>query len=405
MGGLDYSTVRRVTLDLVDGLEPEDCVVQAMPDVSPPKWHLAHTTWFFETFVLEPRGGDYRAFNPAFRELFNSYYEAVGPRHPRPARGHLSRPTVREVVRYREHVDAAMQRLFERGAMDERTLALVELGLHHEQQHQELLVMDVKFNFGESPLQPAHRPRALEPCPAAPLSFKAFEGGVVRIGHVGAGFAFDNEGPAHRRFLEPFELASRLVTNGEWLEFIRAGGYRTASLWLSDGWSWVNERSIEQPLYWRRSSQGEWLELTCHGAFPLDPNAPVCHVSAYEAAAFAEWAGARLPTEAEWEHAAQGIDPSAARALEDGTWHPRAHGFLGEVWQWTRSAYEPYPGFRPAPGAVGEYNGKFMSSQWVLRGSAAITPRGHARASYRNFFYPHQRWPMTGLRLAKSATA
>ncbi len=405
-----FTQTRRATEALLAGLTPEDCQVQAMPDVSPVKWHLAHTTWFFETFVLEPRAPGYRSFDPRFREVFNSYYEGVGPRHPRAARGDLSRPSLDEVLAHRAHVDRAMREL---GNTDSSVASLVELGVHHEQQHQELIVMDVKYNFSRSPLRPAYRSDPLPRASAAPpLAWHTFDGGLVTVGAGAAGFAFDNERPAHKRFVAPFELASRLVTNAEMLAFVEAGGYREPSLWLSDGWAWVASDGVTAPLYWRRDASGAWLELTAHGEVPLDPNAPVCHVSAFEAAAYAEWAGARLPTEPEWEVAARGVDPSAARWLGDGPLHPAAAApstgpaqLLGDLWEWTRSAYEPYPGFRPAPGAVGEYNGKFMCSQWVLRGGSVATPPGHVRATYRNFFYPHQRWPFTGLRLARGPHA
>jgi ergothioneine biosynthesis protein EgtB len=383
-------------------------MVQAMPDVSPPKWHLAHTTWFFETFVLEREVSGYRSPSPAYRELFNSYYEAMGPRHPRPERGHLSRPTLSEVFAYRQQVDTAIQHLLE----ERGSTPLISLGLQHEQQHQELLVMDVKYNFSRSPLRPAYVPEPLAPCSAgAPLEFQCFEGGLVHAGVAprSAEFTFDNERPAHRRFIEPFELGTRLATNAEVLEFIAAGGYQTPSLWLSDGWAWARENGVEAPLYWRRDADGAFHEFTAHGEVLLDPRAPVCHVSGFEAAAFAAWAGARLPTEFEWEHAARQAEPMDTACGEEVRLHPRAATcggltqLFGEVWHWTRSAYEPYPGFAPEPGAVGEYNGKFMSGQWVLRGGSVATPRGHTRATYRNFFYPQQRWPFTGIRLAREA--
>jgi ergothioneine biosynthesis protein EgtB len=410
----DYQRVRGVTRSLIEPLGPEDCILQAMPDVSPPKWHLAHTSWFFETFVLEPRDSGYRSPSPAYKQLFNSYYEAVGPRHPRPARGQLSRPTLNEVLEYREHVDTHMRSLLTaHAALPAALHALVELGLQHEQQHQELLVMDTKYNLAQNPLAPAYSREAVAEASraAAPaLRFERFEGGLVQIGAAAGGFAFDNERPLHRRYLEPFELATRLVTNGEMLEFIAAGGYQNPALWLSDGWAWVREHGVEAPLYWRRGPDGERREFTAHGERPLELARPVCHVSGYEALAFATFAGARLPTEVEWEVAARALserDVPAARALEDGQWHPRAslgeHDWqlFGELWQWTRSAYEPYPGFVTEPGPVGEYNGKFMCGQWVLRGGCVATPRGHSRVTYRNFFYPHQRWPFTGVRLAR----
>jgi ergothioneine biosynthesis protein EgtB len=400
-------------------------MVQAMPDVSPPKWHLAHTTWFFETFVLEPHVAGYRSPDPAYKELFNSYYEAVGPRHPRPERGHLSRPSLSEVLAYRQHVDSHVRALLQGSPAHVPAAARerIELGLHHEQQHQELLVMDVKYNFSRNPLRPTY---SRAPLPAAAGSaaaqtFERFEGGLVQIGASADAFAFDNERPVHRRFVAPFELGQRLVTNGELLEFIAAGGYQNPALWLSDGWAWVREHGVEAPLYWRRDADGAYHEFTAHGERPLELARPACHVSGYEALAFATFAGARLPTEFEWEIAARAVseaarrrgepDPSERGSLESKEWHPRAASppsggtcqLFGELWQWTRSAYEPYPGFAPEAGAVGEYNGKFMCGQWVLRGGSFATPRGHSRTSYRNFFYPHQRWPFTGIRLAREA--
>jgi ergothioneine biosynthesis protein EgtB len=396
-----FSETRRLTLALIEGLGPEDCQVQAMPDVSPTKWHLAHTTWFFETFVLEPHLPDYEPFCAAYKALFNSYYEAVGPKHPRPSRGELSRPTLAEVLAYRAHVDRAMEMV----SLERQVASLVELGIHHEQQHQELMVMDIQYNFSRNPLRPAYRPGPLPRCAPGPSpKWLAVEGGVHTFGTDDEHFSFDNERPAHRRLVESFQISNRLVTNGEMLAFLEDGGYRTPSLWLSDGWAWARENAIAAPLYWHASDSDGWCEHTAHGDVPLDPHAPVCHVSAFEAAAFAEWAGARLPTEHEWELAARGEDPAGARWLLEGPCHPTtaAPRFFGEVWQWTRSAYEPYPGFRAAAGAVGEYNGKFMCNQWVLRGGSCATPRGHVRSTYRNFFYPHQRWPFTGIRLARS---
>lgn len=412
----DYKRIRRTTLDAVAGLTAEDCLLQAMPDVSPPKWHLGHTTWFFEAFLLAELEG-YSPFDAAFAYLFNSYYEAAGSRQPRDRRGVLSRPDLGRVLAYRAHVDDWMERAF--GRFDAAALSRLVLGLHHEQQHQELLVMDVKYNFGESPLSPAHRPVPDSPRARAggPLRFVSVEGGVRTIGHRDPrAFAYDNEGPSHERVVEPFRICARLVTNGEMLEFIRDGGYQNPALWLSDGIAWVRREEVRGPLYWRFEGDAPAFEMTTHGLMPWDPEAPVCHVSAYEAAAFAEWAGARLPTEFEWEVAAADSDPSRARWLEDGleaggSLHPglgrapspsgEALDLFGELWAWTRSAYEPYPRYRPLPGALGEYNGKFMSSQWVLRGGCVATPRGHIRKTYRNFFYPMQRWPFTGIRLAK----
>ena len=396
----DLSKTRRATLELTRDLGPEDCQPQSMADVSPTKWHLGHTTWFFETFVLEPHLPGYVPRSAHYKSIFNSYYEAVGPKHPRPARGELSRPTLSEVLAYRAHVDEAMERVHLEGAAG----ALVELGIHHEQQHQELLVMDIKYNFSRSPLRPAYRTDPLPPAPAGPEQrWLTVEGGLHTFGADGARFFFDNEGPKHKRYLDTFQISNRLVTNADILAILEDGGFQKASLWLSD-WAWVQQGDVSAPLYWHRSDRDGWREHTAHGDAPLDPNAPLCHVSAFEAAAFAEWAGARLPTEFEWELAARQQDPTEARWLLEGPAHPISSGpgLFGEVWQWTRSAYEPYPGFRPARGAVGEYNGKFMVNQWVLRGGSCATPRGHARATYRNFFYPHQRWPFTGIRLARS---
>ncbi|NUP06407.1 MAG: ergothioneine biosynthesis protein EgtB [Polyangiaceae bacterium] len=411
----EFQRVRGLSVDLIASLEPEDCVVQAMPDVSPPKWHLAHTTWFFETLVLEPHVEGYAAFCHGYHELFNSYYEALGPRHARHHRGVLSRPTLEEVLRYRAHVDAVMLDTFER--LSPAALTLIEIGIHHEQQHQELLVMDVKYNFAQNPLRPTYRPAPSSNTADAArgetrkMRFLPFGGDLFHIGHGARAFSFDNERPSHRRFVEAFTIADRLVDNGEFLAFVEDGGYRRPELWLSDGLAWVREHGIDAPLYWRRDGRG-YREFTAHGDRPLDLQAPVCHVSGYEAAAYAEWAGCRLPTEFEWEVAAAGKDAQSAIWLEDGWLHPTstapADGSFqpfGQLWQWTRSAYEPYPGFRPEHGAISEYNGKFMSNQWVLRGGCVATPRDHVRSTYRNFFYPHQRWPFTGIRLAKDSAA
>lgn len=411
----EYKRIRRTTLEAVSTLTAEDCLLQAMPDVSPPKWHLGHTTWFFEAFLLAELEG-YAPFDPTFAYLFNSYYESAGARQPRNRRGVLSRPGLDRVLDFRAHVDDWMERAF--GRFDAAALSRLVLGLHHEQQHQELLVMDMKYNFGESPLSPAYRPPpdSTRARAVAPARFVGVEGGVRAIGHRDAGaFAYDNEGPSHERVIEPFRICDRLVTNREMLEFVRDGGYANAALWLSDGIAWVRQEEIRGPLYWRFEGDTPAFEMTAHGLLPWDPEAPVCHVSAYEAAAFAEWAGARLPTEFEWEVAASSSDPARVRWLEEGlrpggALHPglgerpaptESLDLFGEVWVWTRSAYEPYPRYRPLAGALGEYNGKFMSSQWVLRGGCIATPRGHIRRTYRNFFYPSQRWPFTGIRLAK----
>ena len=381
-----YRFVRGQTEALAAPLLPEDQVVQSMPDVSPTKWHRAHTTWFFETFLLAPTGA-YTPFDPAYEYLFNSYYEAVGPRHPRPHRGLLSRPPVGEIARYRTHVDDAMGRLIEH--CDARQAALIVLGVHHEQQHQELLLMDIKHVLSCNPTDPVYVPRAYRPVRPSPHCFVDVEGGDVPIGHEGPGFAFDNESPCHTVFLEPYRIANRLVTAGEWLEFMNDGGYERADLWLSDGWYAVQNNAWQAPLYWQEEDTGEWTVFTLSGRRAVDPREPVVHVSHYEADAFARWRGARLPTEFEWEH--------AAKTLPTGT----LHNLDDVAWQWTASAYLPYPRFRPAPGAVGEYNGKFMSGQMTLRGGARITPLGHARPTYRNFFPPASRWMYGGVRLAQ----
>jgi ergothioneine biosynthesis protein EgtB len=414
-----YLDVRGTTRDLARPLGPEDQTVQSMPDASPTKWHLAHTTWFFETFLLIPFAPDYRPFDPRYGYLFNSYYEAVGPRHPRPQRGMLTRPTVKDVGRYRDHVDAAMTRLIETADESVWTKArpLVELGLNHEQQHQELILTDIKHAFSLNPLRPAYAaPVPRESAPAPAPSWIDFPGGVFPIGHLGDGFAFDNEGPRHDVLLRPFRIASRLATNGEYLAFMDDGGYRRHEFWLYDGWARVQEEGWEAPLYWLRE-EGGWQVHTLSGTRALDAEEPVCHVSLYEAAAFAAWAGKRLALEAEWEIAASECAGIAASAnfLDTGSLHPLPAAspagprgrhpaqMFGDVWEWTQSAYAPYPGFRPAPGAVGEYNGKFMCNQFVLRGGSCVTPAGHVRASYRNFFAPHCRWQFSGIRLAEDA--
>ncbi|MDE8652591.1 ergothioneine biosynthesis protein EgtB [Novosphingobium sp. H3SJ31-1] len=384
-----------MTEALAAPLSDADATIQSMPDASPAKWHLAHTTWFFETFLLRDHLDGYRLHDAAWPFLFNSYYEAEGPRHTRASRGLLSRPTLDEVRDYRARVDAAMDALLDRPEL----APLIELGLAHEQQHQELLLTDMKHAFAHNPLGPVYAPgppgNGAGPRAAG---WRDHPGGIVEIGHRGPGFAFDNEGPRHRVLIEPFALADRLVTNREWAQFAEEGGYRAATLWLSDGWTWVQQECRKAPLYWR---DGE--EFTLGGWRERDPDAPVAHISYYEADAFATWAGARLPTEHEWETMAANEDSSAGNQLDGaGAAHPSGSaGLFGDCWQWTRSAYLPYPRFRPADGAVGEYNGKFMSGQFVLKGASCATPRGHARASYRNFFYPHQRWQFTGLRLAK----
>ena len=386
-----YRLVRRASETLARPLSAEDQQTQSMPDTSPVKWHLAHTSWFFETFVLVPYLPGYRPFDASFGYLFNSYYEAMGERHPRPARGLLTRPSVAEVLRYRAHVDAAMERALGLN-LDRTAWDLVVLGLAHEEQHQELILMDVLHLFSQSPLKPAYAPDGPEPSACIEsLEWIAFGGATVEIGAGQESFAFDNETPRHREFLTPYRLATRLVTNAEWLKFMEDGGYRRPELWLSDGWALVKAEGWNAPLYWEDCGD-TWRTLTLSGAKDIDADAPVCHVSFYEAAAFAAWAGKRLPTEAEWEHAVC----SRGEALSQVT---------GETWQWTASAYRPYPGFAPAAGAVGEYNAKFMVGQMVLRGGACVTPEGHSRPTYRNFFYPHQRWMFSGVRLAEDAPA
>lgn len=402
-----YQRIRTRSLTLIAPLSAEDACVQAMPDTSPAKWHLAHVTWFFETFVLEAREPHFKAFHPAFRELFNSYYNGVGRQFPRPQRGLLTRPSLADVLAYRADVDARMVEVI--AAADATTRGLIELGLHHEQQHQELLLMDIKYLLSLNPLAPAYRDDATAASPpATPLRWQSGAAGIVAIGHDGAGFHFDNETPRHEVLLAPHALASRLVTNGEYLAFMGDGGYADARLWLADGWATRQRDAWQAPQYWQEVD-GAWFEFTLTGLRPLDLLAPVCHVSHYEADAYAQWADARLPSEFEWEAAAAGATVREARD-EAAHLHPRAtigaHGLddlFGAVWQWTRSAYLPYPGFKAPAGAVGEYNGKFMSNQMVLKGSCCATPVGHARASYRNFFYAHQRWPFTGVRLARDA--
>jgi ergothioneine biosynthesis protein EgtB len=405
-----FAAVRDLTHALSVPLSAEDQQVQTMADVSPTKWHLAHTTWFFETFLLLPHLPGHEVFHPGYNYLFNSYYEAVGARHPRPERGFLSRPSLEEVRAYRAHVEAAMARLIETSdpATWERLAPLFALGLAHEQQHQELIVTDITHVLSCNPLLPAAYPRRGGPRAAttAPdLAWLDFPGGIHAIGWAGAGFAFDNEGPRHEVLLRPFRMASRLVTNGEYLDFIHDGGYAEPRWWLSDGWARVQAQNWRAPLHWRAGAEG-WRLFTPHGLGPLDPAAPVCHVSFHEAAAYAAWAGRRLPSEAEWEVAAQTM-PVQGRFLDLAQLTPRpassAPGLVqmfGDVWEWTQSPYGPYPGYRPAGGAVGEYNGKFMCNQMVLRGGGCATPSGHVRASYRNFFPPETRWQFSGFRLA-----
>lgn len=403
--------VRARTESLCAPLEIEDYVIQASDSVSPPKWHLAHTSWFFETFILLPFVPGYRVFDEAYAHLFNSYYETAGTFFPRAQRGLLSRPTVAQIYRYRSHVDEAIQALLKKMPQQSAhdILARVELGIEHETQHQELLLMDVKYNFFINPLKPAYRDAANLPSPASlpAIGWQTFDGGIVEIGHDGVGFSFDNERPRHQTLLRDFRLGSRLVSNAEYLAFIADRGYQRADLWLSDGWHTINTQHWQAPLYWLREGR-DWQQFTLSGIQPLNLHEPVAHLSYYEADAYARWAGKRLPTEAEWEHVAASL-PIEGNFLESGLLHPQAARqsgltqLYGDLWEWTQSAYSSYPGFRPLPGTLGEYNGKFMSDQMVLRGGCCVTAQEHIRASYRNFFRPADRWMFSGLRLAEDA--
>jgi ergothioneine biosynthesis protein EgtB len=391
---------RRLTLGLAAPLSDADAAIQPFPDASPAKWHLAHTTWFFETFVLRDYVTGYQPFDERWAYLFNSYYEGEGPRHARARRGMLSRPSLDEVRAYRAHVDEALDKALP--SLPGGALELIELGINHEQQHQELFLTDILATFAENPLEPAYGELPAGACFAVePLSWQRGREGIAEIGAEGDGFAFDSETPRHQVFLAAHDIANRKVTNREWREFIDDGGYQKPTLWLSDGWAWVQQERVTAPLYWR----DEGSEFTLGGRREIDWAAPVAHVSLYEADAFARWAGARLPTEAEWEDYAASADPNLGNQLDDaGPVAPRAGGgVFGDVWEWTQSAFAPYPGFAPAAGAVGEYNGKFMSGQLVLKGASCATPRGHSRASYRNFFPPSARWQFTGVRLARDA--
>jgi ergothioneine biosynthesis protein EgtB len=404
-----YQEIRDTSLELTRPFSAEDQIMQSMPDASPAKWHLAHTTWFFETFILSGVPG-YRPFDSRFKQLFNSYYKQLGSHPMRGSRGLMSRPSLEEVHAYRAWVDDAMLRYLEDD--HEPTAALIELGLNHEQQHQELILTDLKHALWSMPLRPerVNRPRPVSS--ATPLEWISFGGGVHQIGHDGEGFAFDNEGPRHEVLLRPFQLASRLVTNAEYLEFMQAGGYEKPELWLSDGWDTVCAQGWRSPLYWERSNvngDGPWSELTFSGMQEVDPSAPVCHVSFYEADAFARWSGARLTREGEWEVVASQcpFESTKGSLQEDGVFHPQAargtglQQIFGDVWEWTSSPYVGYPGFEPPAGLIGEYNGKFMCNQLVLRGGSCATPANHIRATYRNFFPPHARWQFMGIRLAK----
>ena len=414
-----YRRSRARTVALTEHLSPEDCALQSMPDASPAKWHLAHTTWFFETFVVTPRDPGYRPCDPAYRVLFNSYYNGIGEQHPRAERGLVSRPSLAEVLAYRAHVDDAMRAHCD-AAQDDATLAaLIEIGLNHEEQHQELIVTDLLHLFSRNPAHPVLFSGDEPPRPSAPLTWLGCPPGIAHIGHAGSGFAFDNEGPRHRVWLEPFELASRPVSNAEFIAFIDDGGYRRPELWLSLGWDAVTSRGWTAPLYWQRVG-GSWHAFGPHGMTDVDPHAPVRHISLFEADAYARWADARLPTEFEWEVVAGRSAEGGARvavataarspvAATDGLLAPRpvagarADCAIGDVWEWTSSSYAPYPGYRPRPGAIGEYNGKFMCSQYVLRGASVATAPLHSRVTYRNFFPPDARWQFAGVRLARDA--
>jgi len=406
-----YKQVRSFTEQLCEPLATEDYVIQSMPDVSPTKWHLAHVTWFWETFLLSPALSGYKSLHPQYAYLFNSYYNTLGERHCRPKRGLISRPTVKETYEYRRYVDEHVLGLLE--GVDGRQLAeltpIMTLGLHHEQQHQELMVTDIKHVLSCNPLYPAYLPRALAACSVPPMEWISFPEGVYWVGYEGKGFSFDNEGPRHRQFVQPFQFASRLVTNGEYLEFMQDGGYESPLLWLSEGWGKVRAEEWKAPLYWE-NIDGRWMVMTLSGLREVEKAEPVCHVSYYEADAYARWAGARLPTEAEWEVAVQDV-PVEGNFVESGLFHPaplnvaatggKLAQMYGDVWEWTQSSYSPYPGFRPAAGAVGEYNGKFMCNQYVLRGGSCATSLSHIRPTYRNFFPADAQWQFMGIRLAQ----
>jgi ergothioneine biosynthesis protein EgtB len=408
--GAAYCRVRELSESLCETLQPEDCVVQTVPEVSPTKWHLAHTSWFFETFVLKEALPDYTPINAQYAYLFNSYYNAAGKMHCRPKRGLISRPTLSETLEYRHRVDALMEGILENEDLLKQFAPTIVLGINHEQQHQELMLTDIKHVFSENPLRPIFRKRAETMCSTVPpIRWVPFKAGVYQIGHAGAGFFYDNEEPRHRQFAEDFHLASRLVTNGEYIEFIEDGGYHRPEFWLSLGWYTVGEQRWEAPLYWE-GGDGNWSIFTLSGLRELDKNEPVCHVSYFEADAFARWAGARLPTEFEWEVAAADL-PYAGNFVDKESFHPRPLDdiagvqapaqMFGDVWEWTSSSYSPYPGYVPAAGALGEYNGKFMCNQYVLRGGSCATSQSHIRKTYRNFFPPNARWQFMGVRLAK----
>jgi ergothioneine biosynthesis protein EgtB len=409
-----FKAVRELSGILAEPLEIEDYVIQSMPDVSPTKWHLAHTSWFFETFILSKAVRGYKSPSPQYAYLFNSYYVQAGERHYRPKRGLISRPTVEETYNYRNHVDESMLRFMEDAGEKEwkEYAPSIEIGIHHEQQHQELILTDIKHVFSENPLHPAYAGKSDNaPGSSQSASWKEFAGGLHSIGHGGGAFGYDNEFPAHKEYLEQYKLSSRLVTNKEFMEFIEDGGYETPELWLSEGWATVETNNWKAPLYWERGKNG-WENFTLSGMREVAPEEPVCHVSYFEADAYARWAGARLPTEAEWETAA-GDMPPEGNFVDDRSFHPVPAGkeaakdslvqMYGDVWEWTQSSYSPYPGYKTLPGALGEYNGKFMCNQYVLRGGSCATSKSHIRKTYRNFFPPDARWQFMGIRLAKDA--
>ena len=401
-----FHSVRKATKALCNPLKTEDFVVSSMDDVSPAKWHLAHTSWFYETFLLTPYLPDYKVFNSHYVFLFNSYYEQVGPYHQRAHRGLLSRPTVQEIFIYRDYISEAVEELCHRISDDSDHPAwpVLELGINHEQQHQELLITDIKHIFWTNPLRPAYFDKPIGVPSITEQKWHSIDEGIYTLGNLGGGFAFDNEKPAHKTYVQASKMAHRLITNDEYKAFINDGGYHRPEFWLSNGWNVVQTYQWNSPLYWEKNGE-EWYEFTLSGNNPLISSIPVCHISYYEADAFARWAGYRLPTEAEWEAVAM-RNSITGRFAEDGTFHPSANSepslqqLFGDVWQWTRSAYAGYPGFQPSPSAIGEYNGKFMCDQWVLRGASCATPRSHARSTYRNFFPSGTRWQFTGIRLA-----
>lgn len=400
-----FQEVRQQSVQLTDSLTAEDMTAQSMPDASPTKWHLAHTTWFFETFLLQPHYRGYHPFHPQYQYLFNSYYASVGSRHPRPHRGMLTRPTLQEIIAYRDYINEHVSSLLERN--NEQINEVLTVGLHHEMQHQELMLMDILHLLSHNPLFPEVRPPSAAPAGKSYMfNMVESEGGLIQAGANGAGFSYDCEQPTFKTFLTPFALSSRLITNGEWLEFLSDDGYNNSLLWLSDGWDYLMQQQWSAPLYWHHID-GAWFEYGLHGLQPLNKHAPVCHVSYYEADAFARWANKRLPREHELEYSAQQEEAVEGNFLENNAWQPLSsddtrplNQLYGDVWEWTQSAFSPYPNFRAAQGALGEYNGKFMSNQMVLKGGSCVTPSAQLRPSYRNFFYPHQRWQFSGLRLA-----